>query len=390
MHDGISVISASYGHAGIGDHVTDSGHFTGVMDQGLDTETTMVKAKILKKLRQRVEPDNWTDGIELPLELMGAVHEDPATLADLAYRSIISSQQFDREHVVQLCRLAAKYETAQHMSQSPLTGKILISAFYEPSTRTRLSFESVWHRLGGDIISITDPSTTGIAKGESYKDVAEMMNHYGDIVVLRDSNDHAIYEMMESLRIPIVNAGNGIDEHPTQALADIYTIFKWRPELMTGDVAENKKITIGVIGVPGKMRTVRSLLTLLSLFPDAIKEVIVVASVDEVYSPGQREQLKTNGLQLREVKQLGPELPNMDVVYINAIAWVGDSYVELGKEYHLNPNSPLKKDAIILHPLARGEELSTALDNTPHNWYFAQARGAVFMRMALLSTIMRF
>jgi aspartate carbamoyltransferase catalytic subunit len=286
--------------------------------------------------------------------------------------------------------LAAKYETAQHMSQSPLTGKILISAFYEPSTRTRLSFESVWHRLGGDIISITDPSTTGIAKGESYKDVAEMMNHYGDIVVLRDSNVNAIYQMMEALRIPIVNAGNGVDEHPTQALTDIYTIFKWRPDLITGDVKANKKITIGVIGVPGKMRTVRSLLTLLSLFSDAIKEVIVIANVDEVYSPGQREQLQEKGLKVREVKQLAPELPTMDVVYINAIAWVGDSYVELGKEYHLNADSPLKKDAIILHPLARGDELSTSLDGTPHNWYFAQARGAVFMRMALLSTIMRF
>lgn len=350
----------------------------------------MVKEKILRKLKERIEPDNWTDGIELPLELMGAVHEDPAVLADLAYRSIISSRQFDREQVVQLCRLAAKYETAQHMSQSPLTGKILISAFYEPSTRTRLSFESVWHRLGGDIISITDPSTTGIAKGESYKDVAEMMNHYGDIVVLRDSNENAIYEMMEALRIPIVNAGNGIDEHPTQALTDIYTIFKWRPDLITGDVKGSRKVTIGVIGVPGKMRTVRSLLTLLSLFSDAIKEVIVIANVDEVYSPGQQEKLQANGLKVRVIRQLASELPNMDVVYINAIAWVGDSYVELGKEYYLNADSPLKKDAIILHPLARGDELSTTLDNTPHNWYFAQARGAVFMRMALLSTIMRF
>lgn len=360
------------------------------MDQGLATETAMVKEKLLKKLKQRIEPDNWTDGIELPLELMGAVHEDPAILADLAYRSIISSQQFDREQIVQLCRLAAKYETAQHMSQSPLTGKILISAFYEPSTRTRLSFESVWHRLGGDIISITDPSTTGIAKGESYRDVAEMMNHYGDIVVLRDSNEQAIYEMMETLRIPIVNAGNGIDEHPTQALTDIYTIFKWRPDLLTGDVPENKKITIGIIGVPGTMRTIRSLLTLLSLFPEAIKECVVVANVDEVYSPGQREQLEEAGLRLREVKKLGLELPKMDVVYINAIAWVGDSYVELGREYHLSSTSPLKQGSIILHPLARGDELSTSLDDTPHNWYFAQARGAVFMRMALLSTIMRF
>lgn len=350
----------------------------------------MVKEKTLEKLKERIEPDNWTDGIEMPLELMGATHEDPATLADLAYRSIISAKQFDREHVIQICRLAAKYETSQHMGQFPLTGKILISAFYEPSTRTRLSFESVWHRLGGDIISITDPATTGIAKGESYKDVAEMMNHYGDIVVLRDSNESAIYEMMQALRIPIVNAGNGTDEHPTQALADMYAIFKWRPELITGDVPEDKKITIGIVGVPGRMRTVRSLLTLLSLFSDGIKEVIVVSNASDVFSEGQREQLQENGLKLRESQQLNSVLTEMDVIYINAIAWLGDSYVKLGKEYHLNKSSQLKKDAIILHPLARGDELAEELDDTPHNWYFAQARGAVYIRMALLSTIMRF
>ena len=131
-------------------------------------------------------------------------------------------------------------------------------------------------------------------------------------------------------------------------------------------------------------------LTLLSLFSDAIKEVIVISNVDELYSEGQREHLEENGLKLRQVRQLSTELPNMDVVYINAIAWVGDSYVELGKEYHLNTQSQLKKDAIILHPLARGDELATSLDDTTHNWYFAQARGAVYMRMALLSTIMRF
>lgn len=350
----------------------------------------MVKKKQLEKLKERVEPENWTDGIEMPLALMGACHEDPGVLAELHYRSIISARQFSREQVVQLCRLAAKYESTQNVSQFPLTGRILISAFYEPSTRTRLSFESVWHRLGGDIISITDPSTTGIAKGESYQDVAEMMNHYGDVVVLRDSNEQAIYQMLEALRIPIVNAGNGIDEHPTQALADMYAIFKWRPQLLTGEVKESEKATVGIIGVPGRMRTVRSLLTFLALFADAIKEVIIVCSTNEAFSEGQREYLEQAGLKLRISRTLNDTLSEMDIVYINAIAWVGDSYEEHGLEYKLDGKSPLKDDAIILHPLARGEELSTELDSTPHNWYFAQARGAVFMRMAILSNLMRF
>ncbi len=350
----------------------------------------MIKQRQLDKLKERVEPENWTEGIEMPLALMGACHEDPATLASLAFRSIITTQQFTREQIVQLCRLAAKFETSQNAGYFPLTGRILISAFYEPSTRTRLSFESVWQRLGGDIISITDPSTTGIAKGESYYDVAEMMNHYGDVVVLRDSNENAIYEMLDALRIPIVNAGNGIDEHPTQALADIFAIFKWKPQLMVGDVKPDERITIGIIGVPGRMRTVRSLLTLLSRFSDGFKEVIIVCNEDEVFSEGQRELLEKDGLNLSVTKTLNEALPKMDVVYINAIAWVGDSYEELGTEYGLNTSSPLKENAIILHPLARGDELDTGQDNTPHNWYFAQARGAVYMRMALLSTLMRF
>lgn len=346
--------------------------------------------KLHPKLEERIEPVNWTDGLELPMSLMEQIPEDPAELADLANRSVVSAKQFSRLQITQLCRLAAKFETTQTMGQFPLTGKILISAFYEPSTRTRLSFESVWHRLGGDVISITDPSTTGVAKGESLGDVAEMMSHYGDVVVLRDSNESAIYEMLDVLRIPIINAGNGIDEHPTQALADIYAIAKWRPEFLMDNPPEDKKINISVIGVPGRMRTVRSLLSFLALFSNAINEVVIVCNTDQPFSEGQKEELEEAGLKLRVTPKLNECLPQMDVVYINAIAWVGDSYEELGTEYRLDGESPLKKESIILHPLARGDELSTDLDKTPHNWYFAQARGAVYMRMALMTSLVRF
>lgn len=342
------------------------------------------------KLDERIEPANWTDGLDMPMSLMDQIPEDPASLADLANRSVVSGKQFTREQTTQLCRLAAKFETTQTMGQFPLTGKILISAFYEPSTRTRLSFESVWHRLGGDVISITDPSTTGVAKGESLHDVAEMMSHYGDVVVLRDSNEEAIYEMLDVLRIPIINAGNGTDEHPTQALADIYAIAKWRPEFLLDNPPADKKIRICVIGVPGRMRTVRSLLSFLALYSNSIHEVVIICNADQPFSKDQKEELEQAGLKLRVTADLDSELPQTDVVYINAIAWVGDSYEELGTEYRLDSNSPLKKGSIVLHPLARGEELATDLDNTPHNWYFAQARGAVYMRMAVMTSLVRF
>ena len=340
-------------------------------------------------LEEALPEKDETAGIEKPLSLLKHVPEDPVPLLELANHSIVSTRQFNAEQVVQLVRLAAKHEAVPQQARRPLVGKILISAFYEPSTRTRLSFESAWHRLGGDIMSITDPATTGIAKGESLADVGEMLNNYGDLVVLRESNNKAIYEMMKSLRIPIVNAGNGTDEHPTQALADMYTLFKWRPELMDKDVAANKRARIGIIGVPATMRTVRSLLYLLALFHNSFKEVVVFCKEETVFAENQLENLREMGLKIRVATDLNQELPKLDVVYINAIAWIGDDYQEFGTEYRLTKDSPLKKGAIIMHPLARGKELSTELDNTSHNWYFAQARGAVFIRMALLTCLVQ-
>lgn len=338
-------------------------------------------------LRESMPEKDATEGIEHPLALLKIVPEDPTPLLDLANFSIVSARQFSREQIQQLCRLAAKHEAVPQQARRPLVGKILISAFYEPSTRTRLSFESAWHRLGGDIMSITDPATTGIAKGESLGDVAEMLNNYGDLVVLRESNQEAIYEMLKKLRIPIVNAGNGVDEHPTQALADIYTIFKWRPKLLADPVDDKTKVRIGIVGVPKGMRTVRSLLYLLSLFADRWKEVVIICNADDVYDPGLKEYLDSTGMKLRITDDLQAALPELDVVYINSISWEGDTYKKYGMDYKLSKDSPLKSSAIILHPLARGEELSTNLDDTAHNWYFAQARSAVFIRMALLTSL---
>ncbi|MBA3732060.1 MAG: aspartate carbamoyltransferase, partial [Gammaproteobacteria bacterium] len=137
------------------------------------------------------------------------------------------------------------------------------------------------------------------------------------------------------------------------------------------------------------MRTVRSLILLLSLFSGAFEEVVIICDSDDAFDDGQHEELEAAGLNVRTAIDLNRELPALDVVYINSIAWVGDSFERMGKELRLSPASPLKPEAIILHPLARGDELSTELDDTPHNWYFAQARGAVFLRMALLTSIVR-
>lgn len=338
---------------------------------------------------KRSQPDTYGDAH--PKELLRQITEDADFLRPLANQHIISADQFSRETLFQLFRLAAKYESNPSRFSTPLQGKILISAFYEPSTRTRLSFESAWHRLGGDIMSITDRSTTGIAKGESLSDVGEMFNNYGDCVVLRDTREQSPFEMLESLRIPIINAGNGIDEHPTQALADIYTILKWRPSLVKRRGEGHRPLKVGIIGVPKKMRTVRSLLKLMLKFPEVFSDLTLIHDFadQDIFGDTLHNQLKQASITVTETQDLDAVLPDLDIVYINAIAWIKDSYESYGKSFRLHEDSPLKSSAIILHPLARGEELSSGLDKTQHNWYFSQARGAVFLRMALLTCLVQ-
>ena len=338
------------------------------------------------QIRSRRRPD--VQGDAHPKQLLRTIVEDGEHLLPLEHQHILHADQFSAKTLLQLFRLAAKYEANPDRFSTPLQGKILVSAFYEPSTRTRLSFESAWHRLGGDIMSITDRSTTGIAKGESLSDVGEMFNNYADCVVLRDTREESLMEMQDSLRIPIINAGNGVDEHPTQAMADIYTIFKWRPELVKKNVSADKKIKVGIIGVPDKMRTVRSLVKMFSVFPHAFSHIYLFNDNNEKTDPEFLKLMEKRGLNITQAgDDFDKYVSELDVIYINAIAWVGDDFETYGTNFVLNLDTPFKEDAIVMHPLARGEELSTDLDHTRFNWYFAQARGAVFVRMALLTCL---
>ncbi len=347
--------------------------------------------KLHPLLTRPVHSINRTRGTDRPGMLLDIIPEKPEILKNIENHHIVSVRQFSTDLILQVFRLAALYESSPVLFHKPLAGKILISAFYEPSTRTRLSFESAWHRLGGDIMSITDSSTTGIAKGESLEDSGEMFNNYGDVVVLRDSSEDSVYRMLETLAIPIINAGNGMDEHPTQALTDLYTLFKWNPEIPKGIITGNRnniqKIKIGIIGDPSRMRTVRSFLLLLTHAASAIESVTLINPGSNIFSPGQKEELSEGGLEIITEPRLQDVLPDLDAVYINSIAWTGDTFEKLAGDITLSSSSPLKPGSIVLHPLARGDELSDTLDATEHNWYFSQARSAVFLRMALLTCI---
>lgn len=315
---------------------------------------------------------------------------DLESLRNLVGHSIVSVRQFDKRLIVELCKFAALLEATEIASSHPLDGKLIITAFFEASTRTRLSFESAVLRLDGKIISIADGSVTGVAKGESLSDIGEMFNAYGDLVVMRHTETDAIQEVMKSLRLPLINAGNGTGEHPTQALADWYAILKWNPSL-TNQLRPEEKIHLGILGTPGSMRAVKSFLLMSLFFRKNIREISIVSEMADPLGADLQKELNGVDFKVTLTNDINDVLSDLDVVYMNSITFLGDSYKSLDSRFKLNKDSKLKKSAVVLHPLARLDELSPSLDGTNHNLYFTQAHGAVFVRQALLiATLNRF
>jgi aspartate carbamoyltransferase catalytic subunit len=341
-----------------------------------------------------------TDAPANPMESHG-LHPDPNRLirADtinlkvlkrLVGQSVISVKQFDREMVCELCKFAALLESTEIAKSHPLDGKIVITAFFEASTRTRLSFESAAVRLDGKILSISEGNITGVAKGESLRDIGEMFNAYGDVVVMRHTKTEAVDEVMHNLRIPLINAGNGSGEHPTQALTDWFAILKWKPQLKEAVKAKDK-IHLGIMGTPGSMRAVNSFLQMSLLFKENIKKISIVSELADPLGEDLQNMLNASGVDFLITNDVNEVVSDVDVIYMNSIAFLGDSYRSLDSRFKLNERSKLKKGAVVLHPLARLDELDTTLDGTHHNLYFTQAHGAVFIRQALfISMLNRF
>lgn len=332
-----------------------------------------------------------------PLESNG-LHPDPNSLihADtinlnvlrrLVGQSVISVKQFDRELVCEVCKFAALLEATEIAKNHPLDGKIVITAFFEASTRTRLSFESAAVRLDGKILSIPEGQSTGVAKGESLQDIGEMFNAYGDVVVMRHTKTEAVTEIMQNLRIPLINAGNGSGEHPTQALTDWFAILKWKPQLKEC-CKQKDKIHLGIMGTPGSMRAVNSFLQMSLFFKENIKKISIVSELADPLGEDLTNMLNDSGVEFLITNDINEVISDLDVIYMNSIAFLGDSYKSLDSRFKLNKKSKLKKDAVVLHPLARLDELDPTLDGTHHNLYFTQAHGAVFIRQALFISVL--
>ncbi|MCA9160899.1 MAG: hypothetical protein KDA72_21355, partial [Planctomycetales bacterium] len=215
-----------------------------------------------------------------------------------------------------------------------------------------------------------------------------MLNTYGDVVIMRHPDTNSIDEIRKNLQRPLINAGNGSGHHPTQALIDWYALLKWRPELRHEDCPEDRRVHLGIIGTPGSMRAVKSFLRLALLFSGAVKRITLISELADPVGLELTDSIEESPIPIDMTNDAQEVMPDLDVIYVNSIAFLGDSYRNLDTRYKLNRSSNLKKDAVIMHPLARNDELAEDLDSTKHNLYFAQAAGAVFVRQALLTAVL--
>jgi len=302
-------------------------------------------------------------------------------------KHILSVRDFKRSSLDQLFTIAQEMQRSVNAKEAIETckGLVMTAVFYEPSTRTSSSFQSAMSRLGGSVVAINDVKTSSVVKGETLTDTIQTLACYSDIIVLRHPQVGAASLAASVSPIPIVNAGDGAGEHPTQALLDVFTIL-----------CECKKIdglTITMVGDLKFGRTVHSLALLLSLF----RVKLIYISPDFLQMPSEVvEEVTKRGIEQVHSSSLSEVLPHTDVLYVTRIQKERFSDLEEYKKaeslYRITP-SLLKPDKVksslrVLHPLPRVNEIDPALDKDPRAAYFRQMRYGLFVRMALLALIL--
>ncbi|MGC8582768.1 MAG: aspartate carbamoyltransferase [Thermoproteus sp.] len=298
-------------------------------------------------------------------------------------RDVISMRDFSRRDLETLFEKAREMERYARSGLDVLRGKIMAVAFFEPSTRTRLSFETAMKRLGGDVIGFSSAEGTSVEKGETFSDTIRMLDAYADVIVVRHKLEGAAKLAAEIAQSPVINAGDGSFNHPTQAMLDLYTI--WREK---GRV---DGLRIGVMGDLKYARTVNSLLEGLALF-----DVEVALISPEFLRPRQEtlDYIQSRGLRYEFYSRLEEALGELDVLYVVRIQKERFldplEYERVRGSYRLTAESlrGAKDGLIVLHPLPRVDELDPSVDGTRHAAYFRQAAYGVPLRMALLSLIL--
>ena len=259
--------------------------------------------------------------------------------------------------------------------------KLLATLFFEPSTRTRLSFESAMHRLGGSVVGFSDSGSSSSSKGESLSDTAEVVGSYVDIIAMRHPKEGTPVVAARRAGVPIINAGDGSHNHPTQTLTDLLTIQRTKKRL--------NNMTIGLCGDLKFGRTVHSLVEAMARYT-GIQFIFI--SPEELKFPEYiiESELDSRGIPYKEVRTLEEVMPELDVLYMTRVQqerfFNEADYIRLKDTYILTPDKlvPAKEDLTILHPLPRVNEISVDVDDDPRACYFAQAKNGMYVRMALI------
>lgn len=297
-------------------------------------------------------------------------------------------------HIIDLCDLTEKefsdlYKLTTNIIDRPegytdaCRGKVLGSLFYEPSTRTNLSFSTAMMRLGGSVVGFSDPGSSSTTKGETLKDTINMVSSYADLIVMRNPREGAAKAASLYSSVPVINAGDGGHLHPTQTLTDMVTILRYRGS------ADNMKI--GLCGDLKYGRTVHSLLHFLERYHNV---QIYLISPDVLALPDYMVQfLKAHNMPFCQARSIEEVLPELDVLYMTRIQRErfssAQEYENLEGNYQLTAEKMkrAKKDMLVLHPLPRVDEIAQDVDDDPRAVYFRQARFGMFGRMALLLTL---
>ena len=260
-------------------------------------------------------------------------------------------------------------------------GKKLATMFYEPSTRTRLSFEAAMYELGGNVLSVASAASSSAAKGESVADTAKMISCYADILAMRHPKEGAPLVASMNATIPVVNAGDGGHNHPTQTLADLLTIHCEKGRF--------NDLTIGLCGDLKFGRTVHSLIAAMCRYPN-VKFVLISPMELKLPSYVKTEHIRPSGHSYEQTTDLEAVMPQLDVLYMTRVQkerfFNEEDYLRLKDSYILTPEKlkNAKEDMIIMHPLPRVNEISVAVDNDPRACYFKQAYYGKIMREALI------
>ena len=287
-------------------------------------------------------------------------------------RHLMSPLDFSVEELDKLLDLANDIEAHPEKYAHKCDGKKLATCFYEPSTRTRLSFEAAMLNLGGSVLGFHSADSSSASKGESVSDTIRVISCYADICAMRHPKEGAPLVASEKSRIPVINAGDGGHQHPTQTLADLLTIRSIKGRL--------NNITIGFCGDLKFGRTVHSLINALIRY-DNVK--IVLISPEELKVPDyvRDDVLRANNIEFKEVEKLEDAMGELDVLYMTRVQ--KDFYILTKEKMEL-----AKDDMIVLHPLPRVNEISVDVDDDPRACYFRQAQYAVYVRMALILTLL--